>query len=119
MTFAQTMSASRSNLLNQRRIGFALSAVVGAYILSYLALSLQGRYEPSAIGLNGVKWYRWAPRGFVTDFRWNSSMGAAFLPLHFLDTKLWHTSGRAHSERYPVNEVSASEIARVYRAWMQ
>ena len=105
--------------LNRRRIGITLSVAVGAYVVSYLVLSLQGRYEPSAIGLNGVKWYRWAPRGFVTDFRWSSSFAAVFLPLHFLDTKMWHTSDRARFDRYPVNEVSASEIGRVYQAWSQ
>lgn len=113
------MSASAPNLLNRRLIQFALITVVGGYILSYLVLSLQGRYEPSAIGLNGVKWYQWAPSGFVTDFRWNRSMSTGFLPLHFLDTKLWHTADSAYSKRYPVNEVSASEIGRVYRAWSQ
>jgi hypothetical protein len=113
----QNISSTMLSALNRQRIRRILIAVFAVYSISYLILSLQGRYEPQAIGLNGVKWYGWAPRGFVTDFRWNSSIGAFYLPLYSLDTSLWHTSDRAYSDRYPVNKVSASEIGRVYHAW--
>ena len=33
---------------------------LGLYLASYLFLSVQGRFEPSIIGLNGVKEYAWA-----------------------------------------------------------
>lgn len=106
-----------NRFFNRRRIGLILCVTLAAlYIGSYLVLSLQGRYEPSVVGGNGVKRFQWAPRGFVTDFlRWDRTMSAVYFPLHFLDTSLWHTPDLARSERYPANEVSGSE--RVYREW--
>ena len=105
-------------VLKRKWIFVTLLVTLSAYIGSYLALSLQGRFEPSAIGLNGVKWYACAPRGFVTEFQWNSNLQTVYLPLYVLDTKLWHTSDDAYSDRYPINEIPADEIGQVYRAWM-
>lgn len=58
----------------------SLALMLCLYVGSYLWLSTHGRYEPAAIGLNGVKWYHWAPSGFVTNFRWNQNVGAGVLP---------------------------------------
>ncbi len=76
------------------------------YAGSYLVLSLQGRYEPAAIGLSGVKFYAWEPRGFVTIEvypKWRQLPHYAFLPLYWLDTRLWHTFDRAYDDGYPIN----------------
>src|SRR5438093_8777021 len=75
------------------------------YVGSYLWRSTRGRYEPAAIGLNGVKWYSWAPSGYVTDFRWNHTLMLVYCPLYFLDTRFWHTSDEAYGSRYPINQV--------------
>jgi|GEM_PF-1835086 len=95
------------------------SCAVAAYVATYLWLSLHGRYEANVIGSGGVKWYMWAPKGFVTDFRWNKTLKRVFSPLLFLDTKLWHTWEKAEDDdsSYPVNEVSAEDIWKVYEAW--
>lgn len=98
-------------------LGRALRVSLLVYISSYLALSLQGRYEPELIGVGVVKQFGWAPRGFVTDFRWNYTLIAIYFPLYLLDTRLWHTTEAASSDRYPVNDVTAAEIGRVYEAW--
>jgi len=87
------------------------------YVGSYLWRSTHGRYEPAAIGLNGVKWYHWAPSGFVADFRWNRTLMGVYHPLFFLDTRFWHTSDEACRKRYPINEVATEDIGKVYRAW--
>src|SRR5262245_22135556 len=95
----------------------AMALAVFAYVGSYLSRSAQGRYEPECIGLNGVKLYSWAPRGFVTDFRWNHSLMRAYYPLYFLDTRFWHTSDDAYAKKYPINEVAAEDVGKVYNAW--
>jgi len=71
----------------------------------YLTLSLGGRYEPATIGLSGVKSYMWAPRSFYEDMTWQRTPEVLFLPLYFLDIKLWHTSNAAYSGDYPLSEV--------------
>ncbi len=95
--------------------GIILLVSLVLYVGSYLHLSAAGRYEPQAIGLNGVKWYAWAPRGFVTNYRWNR-IGIAYLPLYVLDTKMWHPADKAHSGQYPINEVKQEDIWKVYKA---
>ena len=89
------------------------------YTGSYGLLSLGGRYEPAVIGLNGVKWYDWAPRGFVTDYNWNEGINRFYLPLWALDRRLWHSYEEADSGKYPINEVPPEDIGKVYRAWME
>jgi hypothetical protein len=75
------------------------------YVGTYGILSLGGRYEPAAWGLAGVKWYAWAPRGFVRDYHWNRALMWTFLPLYYLDTRFWHTEDAMDSGDYPINEV--------------
>lgn len=67
-----------------------LTLLVAIYTGIYFVLSANGRYEPAAIGIDHVKWYGWAPLGFVQNGRWNATMMTAFLPLWFLDARLWH-----------------------------
>lgn len=108
----------KAGFLKRRWIRITLWTALAAYIGSYLVLSVQGRFEPAIIGLD-VKSYGWAPRGFVTDFRWNDTLIGAYIPLYLLDTRLWHTPEKARSDRYPVNSVPANEIGRVYKAWRE
>lgn len=82
---------------------FAILLVTYAGV--YVTLSANGRYEPAAWGLNGVKWYAWAPAGFVRDFAWDSRMVIAFAPLYYLDQRFWHTERESESGRYPINLV--------------
>ena len=95
----------------------ALVLLLLIYVGSYLMLSISGRFEPEAIGLNGVKWYAWAPRGFVHDYRWRKSLRTVFIPLWIADTHLWHTSDKAGGGRYPVDRVDEKDIGKVYQAW--
>lgn len=75
----------------------------------YAVLSADGRYEPALLGLNHlglnhVKGYAWAPARFVHNHHWNTGMMKAFLPLWFLDVRLWHPHVRpGYSGPYPIN----------------
>ena len=67
------------------------------YVLSYSILSLNGCYEPGAVGIINVKMYKWAPFGFynrgATQDRhlgWNSFMCYTFLPLWAIDITFVH-----------------------------
>ncbi len=62
-------------------LGIVVLTLLVLYVGSYVALSVGGRYEPGAIGLNGVKSYAWAPYGFVRDYKWNSALMRIYLPL--------------------------------------
>ena len=96
-----------------------LTLALFAYVDSYLSRSVQGRYEPAAIGSNGIKWYNWAPSGFVTDFKWNHTLMRVYYPLFFLDIRFLHTSDDAYGGRYPINTVATEDIGKVYQAWKQ
>jgi hypothetical protein len=95
------------------KLGTAVVVLLALYISSYVALSVGGRFEPRAIGLNGVKGYAWAPRGFVKDYKWNWSLVLFYLPLTALDERVWHNGYR----QYPVNFVKRENIWKVYKAW--
>jgi len=87
-----------------------------------VARSSRGRYEPAVIGLGGVKWYDWAPQGFVTDFRWNNDLVRFYYyPLWRLDRRFWHKPihgpGVNYPINYPVNEVAPEDIGQVFQAW--
>jgi hypothetical protein len=86
------------------------------YVGSYVALSANGCYEPEGIGLNGVKWYAWAPRGFVDHYVWRQSLRIAYFPLSYLDVRFWHTYDRARTGEYPIDEVRPEDIGKVYKA---
>ncbi|HRH99231.1 MAG TPA: hypothetical protein PLB55_25030 [Prosthecobacter sp.] len=91
--------------------------VFGGYVISYIRISARGRFEPEFIGLNGVKRYGWAPDGFVSEFKWDHSKLLFYYPLHFIDTRFFHTNDDAYNGRFPINEIPTSEIGKVYRAW--
>ena len=91
--------------------------VVAAYIFSYVRISSRGRFEPTVIGLNGVKIYGWAPEGFVSEFKWSRPKLLFYYPLHLIDTRFFHSSNDASGERFPIDEVSKEEIGKVYQAW--
>ena len=79
--------------------------LLATYTAVYVGLSANGRYEPAAWGLAGVKWYAWAPAGFVRDYAWDGRMMIAFAPLYYLDQEFWHTERESESGRYPINRV--------------
>ena len=70
----------------------------------YVSLSFNGRYEASVVGLNGVKWYSWAPLGYVQDYKWNQSLLLTFVPLYYLDTQFWHPNTSSYSGPHPINK---------------
>ena len=89
-----------------RLILILTATLVVFYIVSYAVMSAMGRYEPIAVGLNGVKGYGWAPYGFVKKFRWRHPLMYAYLPLFRLDHEFWHRPGLPDPQKYPVNEVA-------------
>lgn len=99
-------------------VAVTLFAIGSAYVGSYVSISTRGRYEPIVIGLGGVKWYDWAPEGFVEEYEWNTSKARFYYPLWQMDRRFWHPplDGQEGSS-FAVNEVPPEEIGRVYRAW--
>jgi hypothetical protein len=97
-------------------IGAVVSLLLAGYMSVYAVLSYYGRYEPATIGLNGVKWHSWAPRGFYADLTWRQEPLMFFAPLYWADTCLWHTDGKVDSGRYPVTEVDPKDIWKYYEA---
>ncbi|MGM0487948.1 MAG: hypothetical protein ACQESR_14445 [Planctomycetota bacterium] len=93
-----------------------LGFLLGVYFSVYVVLSLNGRYEPAVIGLNGVKCYAWAPRGFHANLTWRQEPLMFFAPLYGADTWLWHAEDEAHSGRYPITEVDRNNIWKYYEA---
>jgi hypothetical protein len=85
------------------------------YVCAYVALSIQGRYEPGIVGLNGVKSYAWAPRGFASSQgRWNRHALMVFAPCYLLDCRVWHTADWRTIEKYPVHKMEPEEVVRTY-----
>lgn len=80
-----------------------LGLAVALYVGSYVALSLQGRYEAFLWGVSGVKARAWIPNGFETKGNLNVGVFYAFYPLWYLDHRYWHTPDKAGSGLYPVN----------------
>jgi len=81
-----------------------LVTLFGIYAGVYVVLSANGRYEPGVLGIDHVKWYSWAPVGFVHDYRWNYPMMRTFLPLYSLDVQVWHPDVRpGYSGPYRIN----------------
>lgn len=80
-----------------------LFALIAIYILTYVALSLAGQYQPSSIEYGGKLGYTWAPFGFCSSpnstskgqsglAHWNVPMVFTFYPLWFVDTVHVHKS---------------------------
>jgi hypothetical protein len=103
------------------RTRLSIVALLGglfAYFGSYVLRSSQGRFEPAVIGLGGVKWYDWAPQGFVTDFRWDTRIVRVYYPVWQLDRRLWHPPVHGSDRSlYPINE--PANIGQVYWVWQQ
>jgi hypothetical protein len=90
-----------------RRARTCFAALLAAYVVVYLVLTANGRYCPGAVGLQGPISYQWAPLGFRTDGpeqsgrgseqygRWNVFMFKLFLPLYYIDTRVFHKTGGA------------------------
>jgi hypothetical protein len=112
----QASPAVVNRLARKHAIGFVLGFIVLLYLGSYALLSSRGRYEPTATGLNGVKWYAWAPSGFVENFRWSPNLMRVYLPLYVLDCRFWHASDQAEDGGYPINEVADEDVEKIYRA---
>jgi hypothetical protein len=103
----------------------ALSLIFGCifvpYVGSYLYLSEHGRYEPVSVSMAGIQWYGWAPEGFaqggmlkrgkvIRRLKWDQHLMIAYLPLLFVDWKLWHQDIQpGEKTKYPVDEVIDSE----------
>lgn len=87
----------------------AASAAV-IYVGIYCSLSLFGRYEPTIWGMGQFGYapksafYAWAPRGFVSDWRWNMALFAIYYPMLKIDQSLWHTDSDRWTGRYPVHD---------------
>jgi hypothetical protein len=88
----------------------AISSLLIVYVGIYAILSQLGAYEPAAIGLNGVKWYAWGPRGCY-DRSVKTRLGArarrylmlTFAPLWWLDQECWHTERAQYQGTYPIH----------------
>ena len=102
----------------KRRTWFValISSVLLVYVSAYVALSIQGRYEPAAFGLNGVKFYAWAPHGFHSHLTWRHRTMFLFSPLYCVDIRFWHTFDAAHSGKYPITAVDRDDIWKYYKA---
>jgi hypothetical protein len=81
------------------------SLALAAYVGSYVALSLQGRFEPTIFGLGYAKSYDWMPAGFYDPEADppRKPLLYIYLPLWLLDRYFWHTEADLEMERYPVN----------------
>jgi hypothetical protein len=96
---------------SQQGILLSLVTLLMIYVGIYAVLTINGRYEPEAMGASGVKWYGWWPRGFMKyeDSRrlrltgkrvWMMNL---YLPLLWCDREYWHRMGGESSGKYPVN----------------
>lgn len=98
-----------------RRIAVGCGLFLICYVGSYVCLSAYGRFEPSFIGLNGVKAYDWAPAGVVKHYRWRWGIIKFYLPLWYADRMFWHREEAVWRGGYPIHE--PKDIGEVYRAW--
>lgn len=96
---------------NARVCGKLALGTLLLYFASYFLLSIAGRYEPEIFGfgrdagLNHVKQYAWAPKGFpdftnIRKFSWQW----LYVPLWLLDYRVWHTADNAHDPGYRRNQ---------------
>ena len=92
-----------------------LAGLLFVYTGSYVALSACGCYKPAGIGLGGVKWYAWAPNGFVDGYKWKRWPVLMYAPLIYFDGWLWHPPGNPPAGNYPIDEVGPQDIWKVYK----
>lgn len=92
---------------NRGNAWFVLAGMTLLYVGVYLVLSVQGNYAPAYWGISGVKEYGWSPRFFTSGPAgtvWHKIPMRVFFPLHVIDERFWHTSGKAFDGYYPVNK---------------
>jgi hypothetical protein len=97
--------------------GCLVSLLLLAYVGVYIQLSAHGQFEPAAIGIDYVSDYDWAPRGFVRDYKWNSTMLKIFAPCWRVDRRYWHRPQDADPELYPVNEPKDQDLGKIRGPW--
>ena len=68
-----------------------VTVLLCGYVLTYLGLTLGGRYEAATIGPSHVKSWGWAPCGFHNGTFWKPRMMYFFAPLYLADRWCWHT----------------------------
>jgi hypothetical protein len=73
-----------------RDLTLAIALIGLTYLVSYVALSLGGRYEAMIHSAEGPTWYTWVPAGFSFDLSYGRGMQALYYPLHHLDCCIWH-----------------------------
>lgn len=95
-----------------RLLRLALVWIMAFYFTSYLWLSARGQFEPWMVDPRGVTAYLWYPEGFTGDFKFERAnlIRLVYRPLWFADTLFWHTSIKANTHKYPVNEPGRYEI---------
>jgi hypothetical protein len=99
------MTTTGGNVVRKRKV-FRLSlSLLAIYLLSYLVLSLSGKYAPGAIGGYGIKWYSWFPLGFANTGKFGYGMWVFYCPLVTLDRGYWHTNDKGRSGSYPRTDV--------------
>jgi hypothetical protein len=92
---------------------WVVAGCLGVYVGSYIILSSRGRYVPGAWGLSTVKWYEWAPEGYVSGqegTRRNLAFQLFFLLAWIVDNKFIHTFEKARSGQYPINSLLEHEL---------
>ena len=107
------MTTDRALTKRAAVLWISVGTVFVSYLLVYLVLSKLGAYEPAATGIsgNGVKWYAWAPYGFVArerplSFKWRPFPYYVFFPLYWLDCAHWHTEDKSYKNLYPVHDLA-------------
>jgi len=101
--------------MKKRILLTCITAFLLLYVGSYALLSSQGQYVPGAWGLGWVKWYIWAPHGFVSGpmgTEHNRTLQGMFLPLWWIDMQCIHTSDQLPDERYPINTKLDDELRK-------
>ncbi len=92
--------------MKRKTIILTVGALLGLYVGSYAVLSSHGQYVPGGWGLGWVKWYVWAPYGFVSGPAGTGQrrfIQTVYLPLWQVDWRLIHTSDRAGEGKLPIN----------------
>lgn len=99
-------SANRATSHDKSRaiLFWMICILLALYVASYVILSLEGRFVPGAIGLNGVKRYVWRPRRFDEQTTAGRIAIWAFTPLFHLDHRYWHSPDLAYDNHYPVDQ---------------
>ncbi|MDD5521603.1 MAG: hypothetical protein PHI84_12360 [Kiritimatiellae bacterium] len=100
--------------MKKKQIITILSATVTIYVITYLFMTLNGHYEPYAMGLmqgpndkailvpKGTEPYAWCPFRKPTREIKPLIRTMLFSPLITFDRAYWHTARKVDSMQYPV-----------------